>query len=391
MKQTTSPLRLRLDPDELAGCVSCGLCLAHCPTFRVSGEEAKSPRGRITAMRSADAGAPLGEAFEEMMLSCVMCRACETACPSSVHFGSLMEQTRAAIATTTVPWWQKVAYGVLERPRLLHALTTAGAIAQRVRLIPGTVSRRLSLPNLPVRQPPLRSSGDDVWMFTGCVMDAWQRNVHKAGIAVLASMGFGVSLPGPKAACCGAMHSHAGLAGRAERIALRVMSSFPGESPILVDSAGCGAQLRDYGRMLRSRDAEAFSARVYDIHEWISKRADLLPPPKRDLAPLRIAVQDPCHLRHAQRAHMPVREVLAPYGELIELTDEGRCCGAGGAYSVLRPAMAGAIRDAKVDVIAAAGADVVASANPGCSLWLCAGGVTARHPMLIVAERSGLS
>ena len=391
MKQTRSPLPFRLDPDELAGCVSCGLCLAHCPTFRVSGEEGKSPRGRIAAMRSAVAGAPLGEAFEEMMLSCVMCRACETACPSSVHFGSLMEQTRAAIAGSTVPWWQKVAYGVLERPRLLNALTAAGAIAQRCRLIPGAVSRRLSLPKLPVRQPPLRASGGDVWMFTGCVMDAWQRNVHKAGIDVLGAMGFGVSLPGLGAACCGAMHSHAGLADRAETIARRVMRSFPGENPILVDSAGCGAQLRDYGRMLRSREAEAFSARVFDIHEWIAERADMLPSPKSNLGPLRIAVQDPCHLRHAQRAHMPVRKVLAPYGELVELTDEGRCCGAGGAYSVLRPAMAGAIRDAKLDVIAAAGADVVASANPGCSLWLSAGGVKAIHPMQIVAERAGLS
>lgn len=383
-------LRLELDPDDLAGCVSCGLCLAHCPTFRVSGEEAMSPRGRIAAMRAAVAGVAVGDTFEEIISSCVMCRACETACPSSVKFGALMEQTRAAIASSSVPWWQRAAYGVLERPLLLRALTTFGALAQRTHLVPGALTRRLSLPPLPLRQAPLASTGGDVWMFTGCVMDAWQRPVHAAGIAVLGSMGIGVSVPDPGASCCGALHSHAGLHGRAEELAAKVMGAFPGDAPILVDSAGCGAQLRDYGRLLHTREATIFSARVYDIHEWIAQRADLLPPKSPDAPPLRIAVQDPCHLRHAQRAHMPVRAVLGPYGELVELTDEGRCCGAGGAYSVMRPSMAGSIREAKLGVIAAAQADIVASANPGCALWLSAGGVEVKHPMQIIAERAGL-
>jgi glycolate oxidase iron-sulfur subunit len=125
-----------------------------------------------------------------------------------------------------------------------------------------------------------------------------------------------------------------------------------------------------------------------DINEWMAAHRHRLPEPK---ARVRIAVQDPCHLRHVQHSEASVRTVLAPYGDLIELTDEGRCCGAGGAFSALQPGLAGVIRDQKLAVIAAAGADVVASANPGCSLWLAAGGVRTLHPVEIVAAQSGLT
>ncbi len=381
---------LGLDPDELSCCVSCGLCLSTCPTFRVSGEEAKSPRGRIAAMRLVSEGAAVTESFLEVISSCVMCRACETACPSSVHFGSLMEDTRASLAATTVPWWQTLAYKTLERPRLLRLLTGMGAVAQRLHLIPPALESRLSLPRLAVRQEPLTPTGSDVWLFTGCVMDAWQRPVHAAVIAVLSAMGFGVALPGAGAACCGALHSHAGLTSRAVTLAGRVMSAFPGDAPVLVDSAGCGAQLRDYGRLVGTDEAARFSARVHDVHEWLAARADLLPPVKAGAGPLTVAVQDPCHLRHVQKCHLPVRKVLSPYASVVELDDDGVCCGAGGAYSALRPEMARAIRQAKLSAIDAAAPDVVASANPGCSLWLAGGGAKVEHPMVLVAQRAGL-
>lgn len=378
---------LPLDLDELAACVSCGLCLAYCPTFRVTGEESKSPRGRIAAMRAVEDGAAAGAAFTEMMMTCVGCRACETACPSSVPFGRLMEGARRVIP---VPWWQRLAYRVLEHPRLLAGLTTAGAVAQRARLIPSRLAARLSIPELPVRRSPLRATGDDVWLLTGCVMDAWQRPVHAATVAVLGSMGVGVALPGPGAACCGALHAHAGWHDRAEHLARRVIGAFPGEAPILVDSAGCGAALKDYGRLLGTPEAEAFAARVFDVQEWIAGRADRLPAPRPGWVRPRVAVQDPCHLRHAQRAEAHVRTVLRPYAELVELTDEGRCCGAGGAYSAVQPDLAGRIRAEKVAVIAVAGADVVASPNPGCAMWLAAAGLGVRHPMEIVAGAAGL-
>jgi glycolate oxidase iron-sulfur subunit len=381
---------LGVDADDLAACVACGLCLAHCPTYRVSGEEGLSPRGRIAAMRAVDEGAPQDATFDRLMQTCVQCRACESACPSSVRFGRLMEGARVLLASRSVPRWQRAAYRLLGSHRTLIALTTAGAVAQRARLIPPSLARRLSLPELPLRQEALRPTGDDVWLFTGCIMDAWQRQIHQAAVAVLGASGAGVALPGDGAACCGALHVHAGLRRDAAGLARRVMAAFPGSAPILVDSAGCGAALKDYGHLLGTAQAERFAARVVDIHEWLAAHADRLPPPRPNGRPQRIAIQDPCHLRHVQRVEATVRVVLERYGEIVELDDEGRCCGAGGAFSALQPDLAGQVRTQKLAVIAAASADVVASANPGCGLWLAAAGVPIRHPVEIVAAAAGL-
>jgi glycolate oxidase iron-sulfur subunit len=168
------------------------------------------------------------------------------------------------------------------------------------------------------------------------------------------------------------------------------MAAFPGSQPIVVDSAGCGAALKGYGHLLGTAAAERFSARVVDIHQWLAERADRLPAPVTAGPPLRIAVQDPCHLRHVQRAEAAVRVVLERYGEIAELDDEGRCCGAGGAFSALQPDLAGQVRTQKLAAIAAVTPNVVASANPGCALWLAAAGVPVRHPLEIVAAAAGL-
>jgi glycolate oxidase iron-sulfur subunit len=379
-------MTLDLIDAELASCVSCGLCLPHCPTYRVTGEEAASPRGRIAAMRLVQwDGAPPDAEFVSFMDACVQCRGCETACPSGVPFGRLMEGTRAALAAEGrfTPRWQRLAYRALGHHRLVLAGSRALAVAQRARLVP----RRLGLPRLPLRERPLVATGTDVWLFTGCVMDAWQRDVHRAAIAVLTAVGAGVALPERGGDCCGALHVHAGLVPAARTLAERVMASMPGEAPILVDSAGCGAQLKDYGHLLGTDAAAAFSGRVRDIHEWLAEHVDRLPAPRHALAP--VIVQDPCHLRHVQRTHLAVRTVLGRYAPLIELDDEGLCCGAGGAYSALHPDLAGKVRERKLDAIARAGGGVVASANPGCALHLAAAGVTVRHPMELVAEAIG--
>ena len=163
------------------------------------------------------------------------------------------------------------------------------------------------------------------------------------------------------------------------------MASMPGDAPVLVDSAGCGAALKDYGHLLGTPEAEAFASRVLDVHEWLASRMDRLPPATRRL-PYRIAVQDPCHLRHVQRAHQHVRTVLAPYADVVELDDDGLCCGAGGAYAVTHPEMAAELRERKVQAIRRTGAPVVASANPGCILHLQAAGLDVRHPFELIAE-----
>jgi len=378
---------LHLDPDELASCVQCGLCLPHCPTFRVTGDESFSPRGRIALMREVqNDGAPVSFDVRRSFETCVQCRGCETACPSSVPFGHLMETARETLADShqMTPRWQRVAFLPLSHPRLLRAGSKALSIAQSASLIP----KKLGLPPLPRRQAEMRASGDDVYLFTGCVMDAWQRSVHIDAQRVIESAGFGVRPTGDSAPCCGALQAHAGLTGQTRKLARRAMRELAGDQAVLVDSAGCGAAMKEYGRLLGTDDAVKFSARVYDVSEWLSSHMDRLP--ARKPLELRVAVQDPCHLRHVQRAHLATRTVLAPYvRELVELDDEGLCCGAGGAYSVLEPEMAALIKKRKLAAIERAAADIVVSANPGCSMHLAASGVNVVHPMTLLAKALG--
>ncbi len=414
---STFPLQLDIDSETLASCVACGMCLPHCPTYRVTGEESASPRGRIALMRDVAERGEADAAFVEFMDACIQCRGCETACPAGVHYGHMMETTREALASQTryQPRLRRLAYRALGMPRLLGFGSRLLGLSQRLGLMRlvsllGRVRpfRQLgamtaSLPRVPVRQAPLIASGDDVWLFTGCVMDAWMRETHRAVQAVIEATGAGVALPPAGAACCGSLHLHAGLASDTRRLARKVMAALPGEAPILIDSAGCGATMKEYGHLLGTEEARRFAERVQDVHEWLAERVDDLPEGAvtsvdasgpdagspvvgRGAQRLQIAVQDPCHLRHVQQAHLPVRAVLSRFFDVVELDDDGLCCGAGGAYSQQHPEVAAAVRDRKVAAIERTGASVVASANPGCTLHLRAVGLDVCHPLEIVAE-----
>jgi glycolate oxidase iron-sulfur subunit len=375
---------LNLNPDELASCVQCGLCLPHCPTFRVTGDESFSPRGRIALMREVqNEDAPVSFEVRRSFETCVQCRGCETACPSSVPFGHLMETVRETLADThqMTPRWQRVAFVPLSHPHLLRAGSKALSVAQAASLVP----KKLGLPPLPRHQPKMHASGDDVYLFTGCVMDAWQRSIHIDTERVVEAAGFTVHPTGDSAPCCGALQAHAGLTARTRKLARQAIRELAGNQPVLVDSAGCGAAMKEYRHLLGTDDAAKFSERVYDVSEWLAAHMDGLP--AREPLDLRVAVQDPCHLRHVQRAHLATRTVLAPYvRELVELDDEGLCCGAGGAYSVLEPEMAALIKTRKLAAIERAAADIVVSANPGCSMHLAASGVNVVHPMTLLAK-----
>ena len=445
---STFPLELDIDGDTLASCVACGMCLPHCPTYRVSGEESASPRGRIALMRDAAERGEADEAFVEFMDACIQCRGCETACPAGVEYGRMMEATREALAAQTSyqPRLRRLAYRVLGMPRLLSAGSRLLALAQRAGMLRAAawlarvpalrplVGGAAGLPQVPLRQRPLVPSGDDVWLFTGCVMDAWMRDTHRAVQSVIEATGAGVALPPAGAACCGSLHTHAGLGDESRRLAARTIAALVGDAPILVDSAGCGAAMKEYGHLLGTEEARRFASRVQDVHEWLAERIDDLPSygcvaADRDVAEQigagqpgsacaaaehavtegaaiepaaaaraaaashdgslhrpRVAVQDPCHLRHVQQAHLPVRTVLGRYFDIVELDDDGLCCGAGGAYSQQHPDIAGAVRERKVAAIERTGASVVASANPGCTLHLRAVGLDVRHPLEIVAD-----
>jgi glycolate oxidase iron-sulfur subunit len=378
---------LDLDPEALNACVSCGLCLPHCPTYRVTGREIASPRGRIAAMRAVEwHGAPIDAEFRTAMEECVACRGCEAACPSSVPFGALMEETRAALPPAR-SWTRRMMEWlgyrvVLPRHWLLLMLTTVARFAQRLRLVPA----RLGVPQLTKRKPlDLNAARPDAWLFTGCVMDAWLRETHRAAVRVIAATGASVATPGPGGDCCGALHVHAGRVDEARRLARRVIASMPGDAPVVVDSAGCGAAMKEYGQLLDDDAAHAFSARVRDFAEWIVEHGV---PPLRSTGQT-VVVQDPCHLRHVQRAHLAVWRALEPAYTLAGTDDDGLCCGAGGAYAVMQPTLSGEIRDRKVAALHRASGNehlLVASANPGCLIHLRAAGIDARHPADLLAD-----
>jgi glycolate oxidase iron-sulfur subunit len=305
-----------------------------------------------------------------------------------VQFGHLMEGTRAAIepkrsvSRRAAEW---IAYRlVLPRHALLIGLTWLLAIAQRLLLVP----KRLGLPKISLRslRTPLVADADpDALLFTGCVMDAWQRDVHRSALTVMRATGTRAGLPREGGDCCGALHLHAGREQDARRLARRVIAACPGHGPVVVDSAGCGAAMKDYGRLLDTDESRAFSARVVDFSEWLTHQPEV---PLRETGTT-VVVQDPCHLRHVQHAERAVRTVLRGGYDLVELDDGGMCCGAGGAYTVTEPELSGTIRDRKVATIRAAAGDgtfVVASANPGCAMHLAAAGLTVRHPAELIEE-----
>lgn len=387
-RHATGPLPLA--DDDLATCVACGLCLPACPTWRVTGAEAASPRGRIAAMRAVQwDGAEMGGSFARMMEECVQCRGCEPVCPAFVPFGRLMEGAREALVETRrAPRLRRVAerlaLATLVRRRLLRVATLVLYVLQRVRLVP----RRLGIPRLAARDLVGRiggraGAGEAVVLFTGCVMDAWMRGTHRSAERVIEAAGGRVLAVPSGWDCCGALHAHAGRRDDARALARRVVASAPDGVTVLVDSAGCGAAMKGYGELVGSDEARAFAARVQDVHEWLAAREI------RGLRPqgTPVVVQDPCHLTHVQRAEGNVHDVLARAYTVLQTDDAGLCCGAGGAYAALQPDLAGAIRDRKIAALRRVGGESpkVASANPGCVMHLAAGGVDITHPLDLLA------
>lgn len=395
---------LGLDENDLVRCVGCGLCLPHCPTYRVTGSEISSPRGRIAAMRAVESGVvALDEEFARAMAQCVQCGACETACPSAVPYRRLVERSVSALrgrdqlehrrpAVRAGEWI--VLRVLLPKRRRLRFASWLMWSAQCLHLVPS----RLGLPVLSAREmcerldaprgaPRTGAGAPDAWLFTGCVMDAWSRSVHSAALEVMRAAGAQVALPGRGGDCCGALHLHAGRRSDARALALRVIESMPGDAPVVVDSAGCGAAMKEYGSLIGTPEAEEFAARVFDFSTWVE--AQRMPPLSSTGRVL--VVQDPCHLRHVQRAHAAVRSVLSDAFELRETDDDGLCCGAGGAYSLVQPDLSREIRDRKVQAIsrACSGLDpatvTVVSANPGCTYHLRAAGLSVRHPAELLA------
>jgi glycolate oxidase iron-sulfur subunit len=392
--------------DDLATCVACGLCLPHCPTFRVMGREDHSPRGRIAAMRTiAEGRAEVDETFGRMMDECLACRACEAACPSGVPYGRMIEAARAQVEVIRPAPAKGVRRAglawALPRRRVTRAMAFGLGVAQALRLDRLAPERmRASTPRVSLRElvTPLgadRGSGPVAALLVGCVMEGAFRPVHRATLEAVAGAGYRAVVPRDNG-CCGALAAHYGQPDAARSMARARIRDLERADLVVVNSAGCSAHMKAYGELLHddpawAARAEAFSAKVRDVVEMDLRPA---PPPSGPLGP--VAVHDACHHLHAQGIGPELRRMLtAAGGECREVRDAGRCCGAAGLYAMLEPEMGSELRLQKARAIAETGAPVVAVANPGCAMQIRTGlheigaDVRVAHPVELLHPSGG--
>ena len=383
--------------DDLNKCVSCGLCLPHCPTFRVTGLETASPRGRIAAMRAVNEGlVPVTGEFTTVTDECLACRACEAACPSGVPYGRMIEAARAqteAVRTGSGKRKRRLITKVIASPRLLRTAAWGIALGQATRLdhlLPKGL--RMATPRITFRDlrtplPPSGGEGPVAMMLVGCVMDVAFRPVHQATADALLRAGYRVEVP-QRGGCCGALAAHAGETESARALARERIAQFEHADVIVVDSAGCSAHMRTYAELLA--DDPEWHERALRLEARVRDAVEIEAPVGRQVEG-RVAVHDACHHLQAQGLGPEIRRTLRDAGATpVDLGDGGRCCGAGGMYAALEPGMAATLGEQKARAIIATGAPVVAVANPGCAIQIRAhldalgSDVEVRHPLQIV-------
>ncbi|MBC8104013.1 MAG: 4Fe-4S dicluster domain-containing protein [Cytophagales bacterium] len=387
----------------LMACVHCGFCLDACPTYRATGDEADSPRGRIVLMRGVHEGkipllteeatgpGTVGHHLER----CLGCRACEPACPSGVPYGHLLEHFRDQQEAVSK---RGVGERVL-REGLLQTLTDPRKMALALRAgkltggkIPAAVARFLGLPHgtavpiptdlaaaarpLPAVTAARGEPRGRVALLAGCVMRVLYGPVHHATARVLSANGIEVICP-PVQGCCGALHGHQGKLEDARQLARKTIDAFGAGDDydaIILNSAGCGSFLKDYGHLLKDepvweKRAARFSSKVKDITEYL---VEMGPRPMPGRVEARVTYHDACHLAHGQRVTSAPRLLLRsiPGVTFVEMPDSDQCCGSAGVYNYLQPDMAGVLQQKKVDALLSTGAQIVATGNPGCLAWI---------------------
>jgi glycolate oxidase iron-sulfur subunit len=393
----------------LDACVHCGFCLPACPTYLALEDENDSPRGRLVLMRALLDGrvAPDDDATLAHIDQCLGCRACETACPSGVPYGALLEATRATLTPhRPLPWVARAVLGVfarewLLRPVLLVARTIRASGLARVAawILPPRIAMPAAMLASTAR-PAAReytATGDgargNATLLTGCVMEGLFTELNRATERVLTVNGYQMRET-PGQVCCGALHAHAGDATTARALARTNIAAFEasGADTIVLNSAGCGAMCREYGHLLAddrawAGRAAAFSARVRDVHELLAVAGPV--PSQVSETRISVAWDAPCHLEHGQRIVTPPLAVLAATGTVAPqpLAASDQCCGSAGIFNLIQPHVAERVLAPKLGHIAESGAAVVATANPGClmqiggGLLLAGSAVTARHPV----------
>jgi len=394
--------RAIVDYAKSLDCVHCGLCLNTCPTYKLTGREAASPRGRIHLMRSLAEGEIEADAdFVAEMDFCLLCRHCESVCPSGVEFGPMMEHTRAGIAPLQSGSWRerlarRIGFDLLLRDRGALALVAGLArVFARSRL--PAQSERVHLPTL---TPAEGARGASVLLLEGCVMPEILGQVNRATAVVLARAGCEVRVA-PQLFCCGSLHAHNGEAPGARalaRAAIEAWEAQAGEASALVsNSAGCGAHLKELAQLFEPADpwharAAALSARTLDLSQLLAREPQLgrltrrLRPSSELGALAPIAWDDPCHLCHAQGVRREPRALLGllPGVARVELEGSEDCCGSAGSWSLSHAADSRALIGRRIEALRASGARTLVTSNPGCQLQWDAGVRTAGLPVRVL-------
>ena len=383
--------------EDIARCVHCGFCLQACPTYLQLGAETDSPRGRIALIDALASGRAEGTPSLVRHLDlCLQCRACETACPSGVQFGRIMERGRAQVMEgerRPAAWGMRASMlrQLLPHPgRLAFVMSTLRAYQRSP--LPGLLRRsgalaalpavlrsgEASLPDLPAHGfvPPAQPAGPTrgVAMLTGCVMPHLYPRTHEATVRVLNALGFRAVFPEGET-CCGALSLHAGDRRFARELARRNIDAFLAADveAVIVNAAGCGSTMKEYGELLADdgeygEKAARLASMTRDVLEFVAEQElPVLGPVVRT-----VTYQDSCHLVHAQKVKTAPRAILRaiPGLELVEMTAPDRCCGSAGIYSIVEGAMSARVLADKMDDVQATGAGVVATANPGCMMQL---------------------
>ncbi|MFC4529551.1 (Fe-S)-binding protein [Sphaerisporangium dianthi] len=385
-----------MNPDLINDCVHCGFCLPTCPTYELWGEEMDSPRGRIHLMRQHVEGTPITPEMAGHFDACLGCMACVTACPSGVRYDRLIEQTRAEVErvhprSRTDRAFRALVFGLFPYPRRLRALRLPlrlsksltplmrpllerldPRLAAMAELAPPLPRRRVRLPGRVAARGERRAT---VGVLTGCVQGEFFPGVNAATVRVLAMEGCDVVIP-PGQGCCGALSVHSGRPEEAARFARRTIETFEqaGVDTVIVNAAGCGSSTKEYTDLLAGDPAWAARARALRFADLAEYLAELGPIAERHPLPITVAYHDACHLAHAQGIRAQPRALLAavPGLRLREVPDAAMCCGSAGTYNLFQPVAARELGDRKAARVLTVGADLLVSANPGCTMQIAA-------------------
>jgi glycolate oxidase iron-sulfur subunit len=388
----------------LSTCVHCGLCLNHCPTYKVLGMEMDSPRGRIYQMLQVNEGKmPLGDTFVRHIDRCLGCVACEIACPSGVKYGRIVERARAQIEQSYKrPFVQRTLRRFFYN-KVIPNFRTLGRVARLMRFyqrsgvqtlvrksgllkllgvadldkLSPQIDKEFFFDEIGKVFPAVGEKRGQVAFVAGCINNVAFSHLNRATVNVLTQNGIAVHIPAGQG-CCGALHAHAGLREEARELARHNIDIFLGGEydAIVTNAAGCGSNMKEYDDLLENDPAylgraKEFKARMKDVTEYLA--AVGLRPPKRKIGQ-KVAYQDPCHLANAQRIRTQPRELLAAIGcELVELPHSDQCCGSAGVYNVAQNELSMKILEKKMEDVTSVSSDMLATANVGCMIQLRAG------------------